>query len=199
MNQAKPTYEELEARLAVAEPIVEALRHHEVDAVVGEEKIAFLLLRELGEALLNSEAGFRALFALPGIGVIQADTPAFRFTKVNQKFCEITGYSAEELLTRTYIGLTHPQDRRRDMNELTRVLRAKTDAWSIEKRCIRKDGDVIWVNVNGAALRDAAGRVVRIMAMISDITALKQAELEDRKSAGKPKKRASNKPRIKKP
>src|SRR5271170_4113422 len=150
MTEGKPTYQEVEKRLAAAEPIVEALRHHEVDAVVGEKKIAFLLLREVTEALRNSEAGFRAMFELSGVGMFQADTPSFRFTRVNRKFCEITGYSAEELLTNTYIGLTHPQDRRRDMNGLTRVLRDKTDSWSIEKRCIRKDGGVIRVEVNGA-------------------------------------------------
>ena len=182
MSKGRPTYQELEKRLAATEPIVEALKHHEVDAVVGEEKIAFLLVREVGEALLNSEAGFRAMFELPGVGMVQADTPAFRFTKVNQKFCEIVGYSAEELLTKTYIDLTHPQDRQRDLKGLARVLRAKTDSWSVEKRCVRKDGSVVWVGVNGAALRDDTGRAVRIMAMISDITARKQAEqgLRDR-------------------
>ena len=199
MSKTRPTYQELEKRLAAAEPIVEALKHHEVDAVVGEEKIAFLLVREVGEALLNSEAGFRAMFELPGIGMAQADTPAFRFTRVNQKFCEIAGYSAEELLTKTYIGLTHPQDRQRDMKGLTRVLRAKTDSWSIEKRCVRKDGSVIWVGVNGAALRDDTGRAVRIMAMISDITARKQAEQEQRdRSAEKGKPMRPKKAAVKK-
>lgn len=182
MSKSRPTYQELEKRLAAAEPIVEALKHHEVDAVVGEGKIAFLLLHKVEEALVNSEAGFRAMFELPGVGMVQADAPAFRFTRVNQKFCETAGYSADELLAKTYIGLTHPRDRQRDMKELTRVLRAKTDAWSIEKRFVRKDGSVIWVSVNGVALRDESGRAVRIMAMITDITARKQAEqvLRDR-------------------
>lgn len=176
MNKRRPTYQELEKRLVAAEPIVEALKHHEVDAVVGEEKIAFLLAQEIGEALRSSEAGFRAIFDLPGVGIIQADTPSFRFTRVNRKFCDMAGYSAEELLTKTYIGLTYAQDRRRDMKALTRVLRAKTDSWSIEKRCVRKDGTVIWVGVHGTALRDETGRAVRILAMITDITAHKQAE-----------------------
>ena len=178
MSKSKPTYQELEKRLAAAESIVKVLRNHEVDAVVGEEKIAVLLLREVEETLQISDAGFRALFELPGIGMVQADTPAFRFTRVNPKFCEIAGYSAEELLTKTYIGLTHPQDRRRDMSELTRVLRGKADSWSIEKRCVRKDRSVVWVGVNGAVLRDDAGRAIRILAMISDLTASKQAEQE---------------------
>jgi PAS domain S-box-containing protein len=170
MNNDKPTYRELERRLAAAEPIVQALKNHEVDAVVGEKKIAFLLLREVTEALMNSEAGFRAMFELSGVGMFQADTPAFRFTRVNHKFCKIAGYSAEELLTKTYVGLTHPRDRRRDMNGLTRVLRGKTDSWSIEKRCVRKDGNVVRVCVNGAVVRDDNGRAVRIMGMINEIT-----------------------------
>ena len=178
MSKSKPTYQELEKRLAAAESIVKVLKNHEVDAVVGEEKIAVLLLREVEETLQLSDAGFRAMFELPGIGMVQADTPAFRFTRVNQKFCEIAGYSAEELVTKTYIGLTHPQDRRRDMSELTRMLRGKADSWSIEKRCVRKDGSVVWVGVNGTVLRDDTGRAIRIMAMISDLTASKQAEQE---------------------
>ena len=187
MNKSKPTYQELEKRLAAAESIAEALKNHEVDAVVGEEKIAFLLLQGVEEALLISDAGFRAMFELFGIGMVQADTPDFRFTRVNQKFCEIAGYSAEELLTKTYIGLTHPLDRRRDMSELTRVLRGKADLWSIEKRCVRKDGSIIWVGVNGAVLRDDTGRAVRILAMISDLTTSKQAEqeLHDAESSAK--------------
>jgi PAS domain S-box-containing protein len=184
MSKSGPTYQELEKRLAAAEAIIEALKHHEVDAVVGENKIAFLLLREVTEALQNSEAGFRAMFELSGVGMFQADSPAFRFTRVNRKFSEITGYSAEELLTKTYVGLTHPQDRRRDMNGLTRVLRDKTDSWSIEKRCIRKDGTVARVAVNGAVLRNETGQAVRILAMISDITARKSAR---KKSSGKPR------------
>ena len=171
MSKSRPTYQELEKRLAASEPIVDALKAHEVDAVVGEQKIAFLLLREVREALVNSEAGFRAMFELSGVGMLQADSPAFRFTRVNQKFCDIAGYSAEELLTKTYIGLTHPQDRPRDMDALAKVLQAKTNSWSIDKRCVRKNGSVISVRIDGAALRDVAGRVVRILAMISDLPA----------------------------
>ena len=189
MSKAKPTYQQLEKRLAEIEPIIEALKRHEVDAVVGEGKIAFLLLQEVEEALVSSEAGFRAMFDLSGVGMVQADTPALRLTRVNQKFCEIVGYSGEELLARTYLDLTHPQDRHRDLKALARVLRGKTDSWSIEKRCVRKDGSAIWVGVNGAVLRDEDGRAVRIMAMFSDLTARQQAEqvLRDKSSAKKSK------------
>ena len=216
MNQGKPTYEELEERLAVAEPIVEALRRHEVDAVVGEEKIAFLLLKGIEEAFQDCDAAFNALFELRGVGMFQAETPTIHFTRVNQKFCEITGYSAEELLAETIIRLTDPQDRRRAVNDLARLYRGKSDSWSIEKRCVRKDGRVIWVDVNGAVLRNHAGRAVKIIATVSDITARKHSELALRRKSsvekGKPmrlkkaggkktresaSKKSSDKPRFK--
>ena len=197
MKKSKPTYQELEKRLAVAEPIIAALKHHEVDAVVGQKKLAFLLLKEVREELVSSDAGFRAMFDLPGVGMVQADAPAFRFSRVNQKFCDMTGYSGEELRARTYIDLTDPRDRRRDMNALAQVLRGKTDAWSIEKRCIRKDGSIIRVGVHGTALRDDAGLVVRIVAMISDLTPRKATDHKQLDGEKNPKRRVSSKPRLK--
>jgi PAS domain S-box-containing protein len=198
MSRSRPTYQELEKRLAAAEPIIEALKHHEVDAVVGKEKIAVLLLREVGEELQNSDAAFRAMFELCGAGMIQADTPDLRLTRVNQKFCEMTGYSAAELLATTYLELTHPHDRAGAMRELARVLRGKADSWATEKRCLRKDGTAFWVSVNGAVLRDDAGRATRIMAMICDITGRRQTEQTLRGQAAKIRKLAAELARLKK-
>jgi PAS domain S-box-containing protein len=176
MSEIKPTYQQLKERLAEIEPVIEALKHHEVDAVVGEGKIAFLLLQGVETTLLKSEQEFRAMFDLSGVGMVQADAPALRFTRVNPKLCAITGYSADDLLTKTWLELTYPGDRGRDIRVLTEVLRGKIDSWSIEKRCVRKDRSLIWVNVNGTALRDNTGRVVKIMAMIEDITSRKQSD-----------------------
>ncbi len=170
MSKAKPTYQQLKKRLAEIEPVIEALRRNEVDAIVGEGKIAFLLLQEVEEALLESQQEFTAMFDLPGIGMIRAEAPAFHFTRVNPRLCEILGYTAEELLAQTWIDPTHPEDRKKDMAELTRVLRGKADRWSIEKRCVRKDASIVRVHVNGAVLRDDTGRVVRIVATVEDVT-----------------------------
>ena len=184
MRQTRPTYEQLEERLAAVEPIIEALKRQEVDAVVGREKIGFLLLRKVEEAWLESNGEFDAMFDLGGIGMVQADGPAFRFTRVNPKFCEMTGYSEEELLTKTYIGLTHPQDRKEDLNAIAGVIRNKTDSWTIEKRCLHQDGRAIWVKVHGIALRDRAGPAIRILAMMEDVTARRQVEQRQRESQG---------------
>ncbi len=176
MKKTKPTYRQIEKRLSETEPIIAALKRHEFDAVVGEEKIAYLLLRKVEEAWLESHGEFSTMFQLGGIGMILAQTPAFRLTRVNPKFCEIAGFSSDELLERTFLDLTHPRDRTKDLKSLARVLRGEVDAWSNEKRCIRKDGSVIWVSVHGAAMRDQAGRTLMIVAMIEDITARRQME-----------------------
>lgn len=182
MSKAKPTYQQLERRLAEIEPVIEALRGHEVDAVVGENKIAFLLLQEVEEALLESERAFRALFDLSGVGMAQADAPGFRFTRVNPRLCEMTGFAADELLAMAWLELTHPDDRAGDMKELARVLRGEADAWTTEKRCVGKGGRILWVLVNGTVLRDDTGKAVRIVAMMEDVTARKQIEQELRDS-----------------
>ena len=203
MKPIRPTYQELAARLATIEPIIEALKHHEVDAVVGQERLAFLLLNEVREEMVSSEAGFRAMFDLSGVGMFQADAPAFQFSRVNQKFCETSGYASEELLTKTLIGLTDPRDRQRAMKELARVLRGGADSWFIENRCIRKDGRVIWVEISGAAVRNESGGVVRVMAMVRDITAQRGKPKGLKKgtmgNTGKPAvKKPSGKRRLKK-
>jgi PAS domain S-box-containing protein len=181
VSKRKPTYSQLEKRLADAEAVVEALRHHEVDAIVGEGKVAFLLVRDVADALRKSEEAFQALFELPGIGMAQADSPAFRFTRVNRKFCEITGYSAGELLTRTDVALIHPGDRLKALAAIARVIRGEADHWSLEKRYVRKDGRVIRVRLNGTALRDEAGRAVRTVATIAELPACKQVKRAIRK------------------
>ena len=72
--------------------------------------------------------------------------------------------------------LTHPDDRQKDWEKFERVVRGEAPDYRLEKRYVRKDGTVAWVNVNMTVIRDAAGQPVRTMAAIEDITERKQAE-----------------------
>lgn len=127
-------------------------------------------------ALRASEQEFRAVFELAGSGKAQVDPTSGRFVRVNRKFCEITGYSEAELLTRTFLDITHPADRARDEAVTLPVLRGEQNYWTSEKRYLPKNGGVIWVLVTGALLRDSQGRPFRTVATIHDITARKQYE-----------------------
>ena len=101
-----------------------------------------------------------------------------RFLRVNRRFCEITGYSEEEMLARTYRDITHPDDMELHVAQAQRVLSGEIPWYSVEKRYIRKDGSVVWVGITVGALRDDGGRVYEYVDTITDITAQKHAQDE---------------------
>ncbi len=133
------------------------------------------------EALRESEEQFRVMFELASIGMAQNDPQTGRWLRVNRKLCDITGYSSDEMLAFCVSDITHPEDRERECSAFHRVLRGEAQEFRVEKRFIRKDGSVVWGNVNATVIRDAAGRPVLTMAAIEDITERKQAEEAHRK------------------
>lgn len=134
--------------------------------------------KEAEAALRTSEQEFRAVFELAGSGKAQVDPASGRFVRVNRKFCEITGYTEAELLTQTYLDITHPDDQAQDRMVTLPILRGEKEYWTSEKRYVRKNGQVIWVLVTGALLRDGRGQPFHTVATIHDITARKQYETQ---------------------
>lgn len=132
--------------------------------------------RRTEEALATSEREFRAMFELAGAGKAQLDLATGRFTRVNRKFCEITGYAEDELIGLTPADLTHPDDRARDAELMDLAIRGETSDWRSEKRYIRKDGSVAWVLVTGTPIREDGASPTRTIATIQDITDRKLAE-----------------------
>ena len=130
------------------------------------------------EALRRSEEEYRAMFELAGVGKAQCEPETGRFLRVNPKLCEITGYSADEMLGLTFSGVTHPEDREKDSEEFRRMIRDEYPEYSAEKRCVRKNGAVIWVEVNTALVRDGSGRAMCTVATVQDITGRKRTEEE---------------------
>ncbi len=117
-----------------------------------------------------------SLFELSAVGMAQADPVTGRFMKVNQRFAEITGYTVEELLERTFVDLTHPEDQERDRLMIGRVQRGEVERWEVEKRYVRPNGEVVWVHVTGRLMTDVDGRPFRTVASIVDISQRKATE-----------------------
>lgn len=134
-------------------------------------------------ALLASEAHYRAFFELVSVGTGYVDARTGRFIDVNEALCNITGYSREELLKRTFSDITHPEDRDIDRERYWRLVSGEVHAYSTEKRYLRKDGGVIWVHVEVAAVRGLGGELVRSVGIILDITGRKRAEEEAARQA----------------
>ena len=128
------------------------------------------------EALRTSHEEFRANFELAGIGQVQTDPKTGRYVRVNDKFCEMVGYSADELLTMTHLDITHPEDRQASMSSLLSLLRGEIDKFTTEKRYVRKDGSVLCGLVNSTLIHDTHSRPLRTIAMIEDVTERRQSE-----------------------
>jgi PAS domain S-box-containing protein len=128
------------------------------------------------EEIRQSEREFRGIFELSSVGMAQRDPMTGLMIRVNQRLCEMTGYSPKELLSQKDTMLTHPDDRERDQELQEGVLKGESDTWFMEKRYVRKNGEVIWVLVNGRLIRDSSGRPFRTVAVIQDITDRKRVE-----------------------
>lgn len=127
-------------------------------------------------ALYRSEAEFRSMFDLSMVGSAQTDPATGRLLRVNRKLCEITGYEADELLSKSFIEITHPEDREASWQGYRDAIAGQANGLNIDKRCVRKTGGIVWVNVQMTPLRDDQGRVLRVLAVIQDITVRKEAE-----------------------
>ncbi|HEX7578686.1 MAG TPA: PAS domain S-box protein, partial [Thermoanaerobaculia bacterium] len=174
--------EALRRRLAEAEQVNEALTSGEIDAVVDAAHQGPLLLRQAQKALEESEAQLRAMFDSASVGVAQTNPNTGRFSRVNPKLCLITGYSAEELLTRRFSDITHPDDREQGWALFQRTVTTGGSDYQLEKRYVRKDGSIAWVHVSVTVLRDAMGVPTSSFGVIRDITERRRAAELLRKS-----------------
>ncbi len=130
------------------------------------------------EAAARATQEFRAMFELSAMGIAQVDPATERFVRVNQKFCEITGYSEEELRELTFRDITYPGDPPNDPVAYAKVLAGEAKDWTIEKRYRRKDGSARWVIARGSVIHDEGGRPRLTVTGIADITDRKRAEQE---------------------
>jgi PAS domain S-box-containing protein len=139
---------------------------------VTEAKEAELALRER-EAQLSAFINQ----ATAGFGQVGLDGV---FTLVNDRFCEIAGWSREELMTKTLFDITHPDDRGRNSGLFDRAV-AEGAPYTHEKRYVRKDGGIVWVNNSVSVIRRPDGEPFGVLAVTLDVTQRREAEERLRK------------------
>jgi diguanylate cyclase (GGDEF)-like protein/PAS domain S-box-containing protein len=134
-------------------------------------------------ALRASEEEFRATFEMAGVGKVQTDLRSGRLLRVNEKFSQITGYSAEELAGMSFEQITHSEDVSSNREIASKMLRGEIGDHTVENRYVRKDGAIIWVSLNVTVIKDEQGLPLKAVATIQDITDRKRAEWleEDRR------------------
>ena len=125
-------------------------------------------------ALRQSEQLYRSTFEMAELGIAHI-SPDGRWLRVNKKLCEIVGYSEPEMLSLTLQDITHPDDREADLAQREKVRSGTLASSSMEKRCIRKDGSVVWVNLTVAGIRDG-GKLEHFISVVEDITERRTSE-----------------------
>jgi PAS domain S-box-containing protein len=126
-------------------------------------------------ALRESEERFRATFEQAAIGILHR-APDTALLRVNRKYCEIVGYTREELLRIPYAQLTHPEDVAVEWPIVERLLSGETSTYTIEKRLTHKEGHFVWVRDTTALVRDEDGTAKYFIVVAEDITERRRAE-----------------------
>ena len=134
--------------------------------------------RQAAIDLHESEERFRATFEQAAVGIVHVGTDG-RFLRVNRRLCEMVGYTREELLAQTFQEITHPADLEADMENVRRILAGEIQAFSMEKRYIRKDGTAAWIALTVSLARDAEGRSKYLIGVIEDIEPRRRAEEQE--------------------
>jgi PAS domain S-box-containing protein len=130
-------------------------------------------------ALRESEEWLRAVFDHAQVG-IEDVSPSGEFVRVNPRLCQITGYTAGELRSLRLQDITHPDDLDANLARLRRLVSGEIDTDSVEKRYLRKDGEVVWAEVSYAVVRDPDGHPALIVGVVRDLTAQRVAEAKVR-------------------
>jgi len=133
--------------------------------------------RKLAErAMDESEERFRILFEQAAVGVAEVDTATGQYLRVNQKFADIAGYTIAEMLRQKVDILTHRDDLQEYLANVERLGTGELAAFSMDKRYLRKDGSIVWVNITVSPMRKADGTFDYHSTVVQDITERRQIE-----------------------
>jgi PAS domain S-box-containing protein len=125
--------------------------------------------------LADSEARFRAMFENAAVGIAHA-APDGRWLLVNQALCRIVGQPADELLTKTFEDITHPDDLAAEVAQIELAREGKIDSYVVDKRYPRKDDTIVWVRKTVGCVRKDDGSIDYFVSVMEDISAQKDHE-----------------------
>lgn len=132
-------------------------------------------LKSAQQALQRSEARFRRCFELGLVGMAMT-SPEKGILEVNDELCRILGYERSELLQKTWSELTHPDDLAADVVQFNRAMAGEIYNYTLDKRWIRKDAQIVDSIVSATCVRRSDGSVDYFVGLLQDITRRKRAE-----------------------
>ncbi len=152
----------------------------ELFKLISSEMAMALDNAQVYQNLERSEKRFRATFEQAAVGIAHV-SPDGRFLRINQKYCDIVGYSYEETLQLTFQDITYPDDLESDVAQVNQLLAGEIDTYSMDKRYISKNGELVWVNLTVSLVRNEAEQPQWFVAVVNDIAERKKAEKDNEK------------------
>jgi PAS domain S-box-containing protein len=151
--------------------------------------------KKIEEELRASVERFRSTFDQAAVGLAHVGVDG-QMLRINDRLCEILGYSREDLQKKTPVEITHPDDLEADLRQAQLLLEGRIPTYSLEKRYIRGDGSIIWTNLTVSLQRHADGTPLKFIAVVEDISARKQIEASLRESESRFRELADAVPQI---
>jgi two-component system, cell cycle sensor histidine kinase and response regulator CckA len=130
------------------------------------------------KALRESEERFRTIFEQAAVGVALLDSRTGRYVRVNKKFCDIVGYSSEEMLALSFQDITHPDHVQSAVDRVTRLFAGSLGTFTVEKQYIHKNGSTVWAYLTVSPMRAEGLAPDFHIGIIEDITERKRLEDE---------------------
>ena len=127
------------------------------------------------EIATEHEMLFRATFEQAAVGIVHA-SPSGIMKRINECASLMLGYGTDELLHKSFIDITHPEDIGGNTDLMQQLVSGQIGSYRIEKRYLRKDGSTLWAYLSVALKRSAAGEPEYLIAVVEDLSAIKAAE-----------------------
>ncbi len=135
-----------------------------------------ILLKEQEKKLLKNEMKFKAVFDQATVGFAFVDANSGNFIEINNRYCNILGYTEEYIKGKSFVFFTHPDDVTESVLNLKKLHEGIINEFSTEKRYITKSGKTIWVNLTVSPLWESNEKPTVNIAFIKDITEKKEAQ-----------------------
>lgn len=136
---------------------------------------------EYEHLIKTSEEKFKAVFYQAPLAMSFSNMQG-QWQMLNDAYCKLLDFSKEELLQKTFSEFTHPEDKHIDVLALEQLSSGKKNHLEVEKRYIKRNGEIIWAIVSLSVVQSYGENTKYILAAIQDITDLKQAQLSLKRS-----------------
>jgi PAS domain S-box-containing protein len=135
-----------------------------------------LLVHNQTRKLLNSEIKYKSIFDQAAVGIAYIDSYSGNFLEINKQYCNLLEYSEQEMKERNFQSVTHPEDLKEDLINMEMLKEGKIREYSMEKRYVTKNNNIIWTKLTVSPLWDINERPTTHIAIIEDISLKKEAE-----------------------